>query len=299
MPNKKINQLDSRVGATLADLMLIGDPTTGTSYKLTATELATLLNAVPYTGANANLNMGEFGVSAGYFQADLTPTMTAAVGRFIWDDTDGTMNLGLKGGSVTLHLGQNQYSRVVNGTGGAVTKAAYRAVKVTGAQGQRLQINLAQANNDANSTDTLGVIAEDIANNQEGFICTSGQITGLNTTGSLQGETWADGDILYLSPTTPGVLTKIKPTAPNHSVIMGFVIYAHANNGKIFLKVDNGYESSELHDIYTPTKNNNDGIFWVAANNRYESKSVVQALGYVPAAQTAFASTLFNYYNFI
>jgi hypothetical protein len=220
MPNKKINQLDSRVGATLADLMLIGDPTTGTSYKLTATELATLLNAVPYTGANANLNMGEFGVSAGYFQADLTPTMAAAVGRFIWDDTDGTMNLGLKGGSVTLHLGQNQYARVVNGTGGAVTKAAYRAVKVTGAQGQRLQINLAQANNDANSTDTLGVIAEDIANNQEGFICTSGQITGLNTTGSLQGETWADGDILYLSPTTPGVLTKIKPTAPNHSVIM-------------------------------------------------------------------------------
>jgi hypothetical protein len=65
------------------------------------------------------------------------------------------------------------------------------------------------------------------------------------------------------------------------------------------LKVDNGYESSELHDIFTPTKNNNDGIFWVAANNRYESKSVVDALGYVPAAQTAFASTLFNYYNFI
>jgi hypothetical protein len=299
MPNKKINQLDSRVGATLADLMLIGDPGTGTSYKLTASELATLLNAVPYTGANANVNLGEYGISGGYFQADLTPTMTAGVGRLIWDDTDGTLNLGLKGGNVTLHLGQNQYARVVNGTGGAVTKAAYRAVKVTGAQGQRLQVNLAQANNDANSTDTLGVIAEDIGNNQEGFICTSGQITGLNTTGALQGETWNDGDILYLSPTTPGVLTKVKPSAPNHSVIMGFVIYAHANNGKIFIKVDNGYESGELHDIYTPTKNNNDGIFWVAANNRYESKSVVDALGYVPAAQTAFASTLFNYYNFI
>jgi hypothetical protein len=299
MPNKKINQLDSRVGATLADLMLIGDPGTGTSFKLTASELATLLNAVPYTGANANVNLGEYGISGGYFQADLTPTMTAGVGRLIWNDTDGTLDLGLKGGSVTLHIGQNQYSRVVNGTGGAVTKAAYRAVKVTGAQGQRLQVNLAQANNDANSTDTLGVIAEDIANNQTGFICTSGQITGINTTGALQGETWIDGDILYLSPTTPGVLTKVKPDAPNHSVIMGFVIYAHANNGKIFLKVDNGYESSELHDIYTPTKNNNDGIFWVAANNRYESKSVVQALGYVPAAQSAFASTLFNYYNFI
>jgi hypothetical protein len=299
MPNKKINQLDARVGAALTDLMLIGDPGTGTSYKLTASELATLLNAVPYTGANANLNMGEFGVSAGYFQSDLTPTYTGGVGRLIWNDTDGTLDLGLKGGNVTLHLGQNQYARVVNGTGGAVSRANYQVVKVTGAQGQRLQINLAQANNDANSTDTLGLIAEDISNNQTGFICTSGIIKDINTTGSLQGETWIDGNILYLSPTTPGAITNVKPSAPDHSVIVGFVVYAHANNGKIFVKVDNGYESSELHDIYTPTKNNNDGIFWVAANNRYESKSVVDALGYVPAAQTAFASTLFNYYNFI
>jgi hypothetical protein len=291
MANKKINQLDSRVGAALTDLVLIGDPTSGTSFKLTASELATLFNSVPYTGANSNVSLGEFGISGGYFQADLTPTMTSGVGRLIWNDTDGTLNLGLKGGNVTLHLGQNQYSRVVNGTGGAVTRAAYRAVKVTGAQGQRLQVNLAQANNDANSTDTLGVIAEDIANNQEGFICTSGQITGLNTTGSLQGETWNDGDILYLSPTSPGVLTKIKPDAPNHSVIMGFVIYAHATNGKIFLKVDNGYEIGELHDCYLPSPNDGDGIFWNAATSRYENKQVTAGGGT--------ASQLFNYYNFI
>jgi len=299
MPNKKINQLDARVGAALTDLMLIGDPGTGTSYKLTASELATLLNAVPYTGANANLNMGEFGVSAGYFQSDLTPTYTGGVGRLIWNDTDGTLDLGLKGGNVTLHLGQNQYARVVNGTGGAVSRTNYQVVKVTGAQGQRLQINLAQADNDANSTDTLGLIAEDISNNQTGFICTSGIIKDINTTGSLQGETWIDGNILYLSPTTPGAITNVKPNAPDHSVIVGFVVYAHANNGKIFIKVDNGYEVGELHNCYLPTPDDNDGIFWNNTTDRYENKSVVEALGYVPAAQTAFASTLFNYYNFI
>ena len=299
MPNKKINQLDARVGAALTDLMLIGDPGTGTSYKLTASELATLLNAVPYTGANANLNMGEFGVSAGYFQSDLTPTYTGGVGRLIWNDTDGTLDLGLKGGNVTLHLGQNQYARVVNGTGGAVSRTNYQVVKVTGAQGQRLQINLAQADNDANSTDTLGLIAEDISNNQTGFICTSGIIKDINTTGSLQGETWVDGNILYLSPTTPGAITNVKPNAPDHSVIVGFVVYAHANNGKIFIKVDNGYEVGELHNCYLPTPDDNDGIFWNNTTDRYENKSVVEALGYVPAAQTAFASTLFNYYNFI
>lgn len=299
MPNKKINQLDARVGAASTDLMLIGDPTTGTSYKLTAAELATLLNAVPYTGANANLQMGEFGVLAGYFQSDLTPTNTGAVGRLIWNDADGTLDLGLKGGNVTLQIGQEQVQRVVNKSGIDLLESAYQVIKVTNAQGQRLAVDLAQANNDANSTDTLGIVTETINNNLEGFICTSGLVRGINTTGSLQGETWIDGDILYLSPTIPGAITKVKPTAPDHSVILGYVVYAHGVNGKIFVKVDNGYESSELHDIYTPVKNNNDGIFWVTANNRYESKSVIDALGYVPAAQTSFASTLFNYYNFI
>ncbi len=122
MASKKINELDFRTGVALTDLMLIGDPTSGTSYKLTATDFRTLLNSVPYTGATANVNLGEFGISAGYFQADLTPTLTGGIGRMIWNDTDGTMNLGLKGGSVTLHIGQNQYARVVNGTGGAVTR---------------------------------------------------------------------------------------------------------------------------------------------------------------------------------
>jgi hypothetical protein len=291
MANKKINQLDARVGAALTDLMLIGDPTTGTSYKLTATDLKTLLNGVPYTGATTNVDLGEYGISGGYFQADLTPTLTGGVGRMIWNDTDGTMNLGLKGGNVTLKIGQNQYARVVNGTGGAVTAANYQVVKVTGAQGQRLQINLAQANNDANSTDTLGMISENIADNQPGFICTSGLIEGINTTGALQGETWIDGNILYLSPTTPGAITNVKPIAPNHSVIVGFVVYAHANNGKIFTKIDNGYEVGELHDCYLPSPNNGDTIVWNSTTLRYENQPL--------PTSASFASTLFNYYNFI
>lgn len=284
MANKKINQLDTRVGASLTDLVLIGDPTSGTSYKLTATDFKTLLNSVPYTGATTNVNLGEYGISGGYFQADLTPTLTGGVGRLIWNDTDGTLDLGLKGGNVTLQVGQEQVQRIVNKSGADLLESAYQVVKVTDAQGQRLAVNLAQGNNDANSADTLGIVTETIANNQEGFICTSGIVRGINTTGALQGETWIDGDILYLSPTTPGAITKVKPTAPNHSVILGYVVYAHASNGKIFVKCENGYESSELHDIYTPTKNNNDGIFWVTANNRYESKSIAQVLGFTPVS---------------
>jgi hypothetical protein len=65
MPNKKINQLDTRTGAALTDLILIGDPTSGTSFKLTATDFKTLLNNVPYTGATTNVNLGAFNLTAG------------------------------------------------------------------------------------------------------------------------------------------------------------------------------------------------------------------------------------------
>jgi hypothetical protein len=205
---------------------------------------------VPYTGATGNVNLGEYGVSGGYYQFDTTPTeYTQAVGNVGWNDTEGTIETLLKGGSVILEIGQKLVSRVVNGTGGNVLRSNYQVVKVTGAQGQRLQVNLAQGNNDANSADTLGLIAENISNNQSGFIVTSGIISEINTTGSLQSETWADGDPLYLSPTTAGKVTNVKPQAPNHTVIIGFVVYAHSVHGKIFVKIDNGYELDELHNV--------------------------------------------------
>ena len=174
-----------------------------------------------------------------------------------WNDTDGTLDLGLKGGNVTLQIGQEQVIRVVNGTGADLLEAEYRAVKVIGAQGQRLQVGLAQANSDINSATTIGLVTETIANNQEGFITTEGTINKVNTTGSLQGETWDDGDVLYLSATIPGAITNVKPITPDHLIVVGFVEYAHANNGKIYVKVDNGYELDELHDVLitNPTGN--------------------------------------------
>lgn len=162
---------------------------------------------------------------------------------------------------------------VVNGVGSNLNRSEYKVVKVTSAQGQRLQVDLAQANNDPNSVDTLGIVAEDISNNQSGYIMLYGQLNNINTTGSLQGETWNDGDLLYLSATVAGGITNVKPTAPNHGVSIGYVIYAHANNGKIFVKIQNGYELGELHDVYVPSPTDGDTIVWSSGNTRYENKA--------------------------
>lgn len=214
-------------------------------------------------------------------------TDTAGAGQLVWDDALGTLDLGLKGGNTISNLGQHLHARVVNKTSPLVplTKAGYQVVIVSGATGQRLSVRLAKADNDANSAGTLGIVCENIAVNQEGFIVSVGQLSEINTTGSLQGETWNDGDLLYLSPSTFGAITNVKPSAPFHEVRVGYVEYAHANHGKIYVKIDNGYELDELHNvaINTGTLTNNNIIAYNSSTQVWENKTIATALGFTPA----------------
>jgi hypothetical protein len=196
-----------------------------------------------------------------------------AVGKLVWNDQDGTLDLRLKGNNVTLQIGQESVIRVVNKTGASLNESAYQVVRISSAQGQRLGVVLAQANNDPNSADTIGLVTETIANNQAGFITTSGIIRGINTTGSLQGETWVDGDVLYLSGTTAGAITNVKPSAPTHTVILGYVVYAHGTQGKIFVKVDNGYELNELHNVSITSPTNNQVLAYDSASGLWKNSS--------------------------
>ena len=258
---------------------LINDGEDGIHPFITLEDIPPVTGYVPYTGATQDVNLGEFGLQTGNIEFDLTPTNApTGVGSLVWNDTAGTLDLKLKGNAVTLQIGQETVARVINKTATniALLEANYQIVRVTGAQGQRPKVDLALANNDLNSTTTLGLVTETIANNQEGFITTSGQVQQINTTGSLQGETWADGDVLYLSGTVPGQATNIKPIAPIHTVIIGFVEYAHITQGKIFVKVDNGYELEELHNVSAIAPNNNEVLTYDSATLLWKPKTVFQ-----------------------
>jgi nitrogen fixation protein len=234
---------------------------------------------VPYTGATTNVDLGEYELKAGQIELDTTPTGTAGVAVTRWNDTIGSSETTLKGGSVILKNGVDLVARVVNKVtpNTTLTKAAYQVVKVSGAQGQRLAVNLAQGNTDLNSADTLGIVTETIAANQEGFIITVGQLEGINTTGSLQGETWADGDVLYLSPTTAGRITNIKPNgSTGHIVVIGYVEYAHANNGKIYVKIMNGWELDELHNVFIDTPLNNQALTYESSTDLWKNKTIIE-----------------------
>lgn len=255
------------------DVYVCTDPDEGSALW----ELQSAGGGVPYTGATQDVDLGEFGLLTGNIEFDNTPTnIPTTAGSMVWNDTDGTVDLKLKGGNVTLQIGQESVIRVVNKTATNVNllEANYQAVRVTGAQGQRLKVDLAQATNDLLSAETIGLVTETINNNEEGFITTSGLIRNINTTGSLQSETWTDGDILYLSPTVAGQVTKVKPVAPNHLVIIGYVVSAHATQGSIFIKVDNGYELDELHNVLIDTPLEKDVLQYEASTSLWKNKQL-------------------------
>jgi hypothetical protein len=253
--------------------------TTGDAQILNKPAIPDVSTLVPYTGATQDVNLGEFGLLTGNLEFDNTPTnIPTAAGSMYYNDTDGTLDLKLKGGNVTLQIGQEQVVRVVNKTATNINllEANYQAVRVTGAQGQRLKVDLAQATTDALSAETIGLVTETINNNQEGFVTTSGLVRNINTTGSLQGETWADGDVLYLSPTTAGNVTKVKPTGANHLIVIGYVIHSHATQGTIFVKVDNGYELDELHNVYITSAANNQLLVYESSTLLWKNKTLNQ-----------------------
>ena len=213
---------------------------------------------------------------------------TGAEGTLSWNDTEQTVDLNLNG--VTLQIGQEELVRVVNKTGGDLLEADFQAVRIRlvgegGAQGQRLAVVLAQADSDTNSATTIGIVTETILNNQEGFITISGKVNNINTTGANSwagSETWVDGDILYLDPYHAGYLTNVKPITPAHLIVVGYVVYAHSSNGKIFVKVDNGYELDELHDVLITSITDNEILQWNSSGPYWENQTLAEA-GIQPA----------------
>ena len=182
---------------------------------------------------------------------DTTPTnASTAVGSASWDDGDGSLALVLKGGNVTQIIGQGEVHRCYNSSA-SVALVKGNVVQITGAQGNRIAVRKAQADGDPNSVHTIGMVMESMATLSEGFVVNSGLIKNLDTRTDSHGSSLSAGDTLYLSPTIAGGYTKTKPVAPNHMVVIGFVVRVHQSVGSIFLKVDNGYEIDELHNVYS------------------------------------------------
>jgi|LakMenEpi03Aug12_release.lakeMendotaPanAssembly.Ray.scaffolds.fasta_scaffold03503_19 hypothetical protein len=160
---------------------------------------------------------------------------------------------------------------VRNTTGATLTKGT--AVYISGSTGQNSTVSKALATGDSTSAQTLGLITSDLANNSNGYVTVIGLVINIDT------SAYTDGQQLYLSPTTAGTLTATKPYAPNHMVYVAIVERAHPSQGKLFVKVQNGYEMDELHNVSAQSPTTGQTLVYNASTSLWEKNTVSLTAG--------------------
>lgn len=173
---------------------------------------------------------------------------------------------------------------VTNADSVTITKG--QVVYAFGGQGDRMTVKLASNTADATSAQTVGlVLSTSIAANQKGFIMMQGLLDGLSI---LPTATYSDGDPIYLGATA-GSITKIKPYAPNHLVYLGVVTTAsNGSAGRMYVKVQNGYELDELHNVQAQTPSLKDTLWYdnTVSPPQWKTASLTSILGYTPVPDT-------------
>jgi hypothetical protein len=176
--------------------------------------------------------------------------------------TTAFVQAGLLGGTANA---RNLEVQVRNQSGSTIPAGSI--VYISGATGNLPLITLAQANNDANSAQTIGFVKTAITNNGTGYVIVRGVLEAIDTSALTEGVQ------LYLSPTTAGTWTTTKPSAPQHMVYVGVVIRSHPTQGTILVAVMNGLELEELHNVSAATPSDNDLLVYELSTDLWKNKS--------------------------
>jgi hypothetical protein len=241
----------------------------------------TLTRTTIHASTNAN--------AAVVFTAGVKDVFMAPTANTILSDvtsTDGSVTINQTGTISDLSVAvaaaaTNVVVQVRNNTGAVLTKGT--VVYIDNAIGQLPTVAKALATTDNTSAQTLGMISADLNDNANGFVTIIGLITGINT------QDYDDGDQLYLSDSVAGTFTNVKPLSPSHLVYVGIVEYKNPSNGKIFVKVQNGYELDELHNVAAQSPSNGQTIVYNSSNQLWEKNypSLTNALSSVPVVSGA------------
>lgn len=270
MPDKKISELNTSGALTgNEEIPLVQS---GTTFK---TLLNTIKNFVTSTfnlqnvTDNGNTTTNKITVDAVNFSQ--TPTNSPAAGQVAYNGSTGALAYLMNNSNVMSNIGQTLHAYVNNADSVKITKG--QPVYLFSASGNKASVKLAYNTSDATSAKTFGLAAEDIDVNQNGFIICQGVIDKLNT------GSYTDGDTLYLGASA-GTLTNIKPYAPNHLVYIGIVERANNGNGQIYVKVQNGYELDEIHDIdlKTTPPSDKDVLQYESSSQLWKNKSILNVL---------------------
>lgn len=276
MESKKINHLATNLAPVTTDLTVVGNPTTGELKKITLAQIAALFGA--------GLTSVGMVVPSGF---SVTPSLLTSSGTFTitgaGSSTDYIDGTGAIQPFPTLLSSDKLIHSVRNNSGATITKGTI--VYINGALGNKPTIGKALATSDSTSAQTYGVVQADIANNADGNIVVIGDVENLDTSAVTEGTQ------LYLSGTTAGAYTTTKSYAPIHLVYVAVVLRSHPTLGIIGVKIQNGYEMDELHNVSAQSPANNDGLFYNSTTSLWEKNTIAGVLGYTPVTSARTIST--------
>jgi hypothetical protein len=200
-----------------------------------------------------------YDVPAGAVSFDTTPTGIAdAEGKVYWDPDFGTLSLVMKGGNVVLPIGQKSGAEVKNKTGSTITKG--QVVQFDDASGGNIEVAVAVNDGTINPKLYFGIAAEDILDDEEGFIVATGYIRGLDT------SAYTVGDLLYLDDTTPGLLTATIPSKPAFIKPLAVVTRDDDPAGVIYVRIPDGATLNETFDVDTTGASTGDLLTYDGTN---------------------------------
>ena len=229
-------------------------PGTTDTYTITFTDLSTSTFTV-YNGANGtgsgdmhtntyDTNSNGIVDNAQMLSLDLTNTTPPNIGQIKWNQDEGTADLGLYG--AVLQVGQEFLIKVRAGT----NLTSGTVVMASGSIGTSGRIVVtAHDGTQANASRVLGILTEDIEAGADGFATIIGKVRNINTTGTLIGESWLDGDKLYVKPSDTGHLTKVEPIDTEIKMSIAYVINAHTN-GTLYVRVT-GFDENHYKNWVT------------------------------------------------
>ena len=209
-------------------------------------------------------------MGSNYFDFDEAPTSTIAERRMQWNEDEETLDIGLKDG-VVGQVFEEDFTLIKNQTGATLLDG--RAIMFAGAVGAsgRLKGQYGIADGSFPSVLTIGITTQDIETGGDGRVTTRGKVRGIDTTGTPFGEVWAEEDIVYMSPTTPGWLTNVQPNAPDLQITMAVVVNVHAVNGILFVRPTWHINMSDLDDVNgTPLTVTGQLPVWDNANSYFD-----------------------------
>ncbi len=165
-------------------------------------------------------------------------------GQMAWNADEETVDIQLNG--FIMHTGEHLLYHVKNQTLSTIAKGV--PVMFAGTDGSSGKLLIEPWNGTGPSTYFMGLTAEELLVDEEGFVIAFGKLRGIQTDGGNYGQTWTNGEIIYAGTTT-GSLTDTAPAAPNPHIQVCAVVNAHASNGTLFIRPVYGANFSESESV--------------------------------------------------